>query len=73
MQEHITLADHEAFFWPLYHQDHIEALFENNHNFPNAYSHHLWESSGKKYLSEMTEEKIKNGNTTFTNAVRDLL
>ncbi len=73
MQEHITLADHEAFFWPLYHQEHVEVLFEKNYSFPNAYSHHLWESSGKKYLNEMTEDKIKTENTTFTKAVRDLL
>lgn len=73
MQEHITLANHEAFFWPLYHQEHVEVLFEKDYNFPNAYSHHLWESSGKKYLDEMTEDKIKTENTTFTNAVKNLL
>ena len=73
MQENITLADHEAFFLPLYHQDHIEMLFEKDINFPNAYSHHLWESSGKKYLDEMTIEKIKNENTTFTRLVKDLI
>lgn len=73
MQEHITIADHETFFWPLYHQEHMKVLFEKNLRFPNAYSHHLWESSGKQYLDEMTEEKIKTEDTTFTNAVRDLL
>ncbi len=51
----------------------MEALFEKNLRFPNAYSHHLWESSGRQYLDEMTEEKIKTEDTTFTNAVRDLL
>ena len=73
MQEHITIADHEAFFWSLYHQEHMKVLFEKNLRFPNAYSHHLWESSGRQYLDEMTEEKIKTEDTTFTNAVRDLL
>ena len=73
MQEHITIADHEAFFWPLYHQEHMKVLFEKNLRFPNAYSHHLWESSGRQYLDEMTEEKIKTEDTTFTNIVRDLL
>lgn len=69
----ITILNHEAFFWPLYHQDHIEALFEKNFNFPNAYSHHLWESSGKKYLDNLTEEYILKINTTFSNLVKDLL
>ena len=73
MNDGITLVDHEAFFWPLYHQPHIEMLFEQNMEFPNAYSIHLWESSGKKYLDEMTVEQIKTTNTTFTNITRDLL
>jgi hypothetical protein len=69
----ITIVNHECFFWPLYHQKHIEIIFEENHRFPNAYSHHLWESSGKKYLKEMTEEKIRLENTTFTNLVKELV
>jgi hypothetical protein len=69
----ITILNHEAFFWPLYHQNHIEALFEQNHIFPNAYSHHLWESSGKKYLDVLTKEHILNSNTTFSNLVKDLV
>jgi len=69
----ITIVNHEAFFWPLYHQDHMEALFEQNYTFPNAYSHHLWESSGKKYLDNLTEDIILKQNTTFTNLVKDLL
>ena len=73
MQYGITIIDHDAFFLPLYHQNHIEMLFEQDISFPNAYSHHLWESSGKKYLEEMTIEKIKNENTTFTRLVKDLI
>ena len=69
----ITILNHELFFWPLYHQSHIEMIFEQNHKFPNAYSHHLWESSGKKYLDEITIETIKNKNTTFTNLIKNLI
>lgn len=69
----ITILDHESFFWPLYHQDHIEAMFEQEYQFPNAYSHHLWESSGKKYLENLTETDILNKKTTFSNLVKDLL
>ena len=71
--EEVTILNHEAFFWPLYHQNHIEWMFVEEHKFPNAYSHHLWESSGKIYLKEMTEEKIKTQNTTFTQITKDLL
>ena len=74
LKDEITITDHESFFWPLYHQDHVEAIFEeSNFNFPNAYSHHLWESSGKKYLDEMTEKKILQGNSLFNRIVKDLL
>mgnify|MGYP005992622391 FL=1 len=69
----ITILHHEAFFWPLYHQDHIEALFEKDMVFPNAYSHHLWESSGKEYLDNLTLESIEKEDTTFTNLVKDLI
>jgi len=73
MANEITTLKHEAFFWPLYHQYHIEMLFEQNHKFENAYSHHLWESSGKEYLDTLTIDHIKNQNTTFTNIVKDLI
>lgn len=69
----ITILNHEAFFWPLYHQPHIEMLFEKNMNFPNAFSHHLWESSGKKYLDNLTKDIILQNDTTFTNLVKDLI
>ena len=69
----ITILNHQSFFWPLYHQDHMEALFEKNIEFPNAYSHHLWESSGKKYLDELTIDKIKTQNTSFHMMVRNLV
>ena len=74
MQENISIADHEAFFWPLYHQSHVEWIFDTpGYTAPNAYSIHLWESSGKKYLDEMTEESIKEGNTLYANITKDLL
>jgi hypothetical protein len=71
--DQITILNHETFFWPLYHQNHIEVMFEQKHIFPNAYSHHLWESSGKKYLDELTEDIILNKDTTFTNLIKTLL
>jgi hypothetical protein len=74
MQENISIADHEAFFWPLYHEDGVRNIFETpNYQAPNAYSIHLWESSGKKYLNEMTEEKIRKGNSLFSSITKDLL
>lgn len=69
----ITILNHESFFWPLYHQTHMELMFEEVHTFQNAFSHHLWESAGKKYLENLTVESILNTDTTFTRLVKDLL
>lgn len=71
--QEVTILNHLSFFWPLYHEEHIKALFEENYEFSSAYSHHLWESSGKKYLQELTLEKIEQEDTTFTNLVKDLI
>lgn len=73
MPDHITVQPYDFFFWPLYHQEHMEVLFEQDRKFPNAFSHHLWESSGKKYLDGLTPTGIKNKTTTFTRLVEDLL
>ena len=71
--DEITMIHHEAFFWPLYHDDHMVGLFEEAHEFPNAYAHHLWETCGAKYLNSLTIEDIKTKDTTFNLMVRDLL
>jgi hypothetical protein len=71
--ELVTIISHESFFWPLYHEFHMKALFEEYYEFPNAYSHHLWESSGKTYLDDLTVEKIKETRTTFTELIKDLI
>lgn len=71
--DEIKIVNHESFFWPLYHQSHIEMMFEENHLFPNAFSHHLWESGGKRYLDELTEDIIRNSNTTFSRLTKELL
>lgn len=71
--DEIVILDHRAFFYPLYHQSHMEMIFEQSHNFSNAYSHHLWESSGKSYLDKMSIEKIRQEDTTFTKLVKDLI
>lgn len=73
LPDHITVLDHLAFFWPLYHSQHMKVMFEQEEVFDKAFSHHLWESSGKEYLDNLTIDSIKNTKTTFTNLVRDLI
>ena len=72
--EEIKVINHESFFWPLYHPQGVKDIFETpNYIAPNAYSIHLWESSGKEYLNEMTEDKIINGDSLFARITKDLL
>lgn len=71
--EYLTIEDFDKFFWPLYHKEHLKALFEDLHEFPNALSIHLWETSSKHYLEGITEDNIKTVNTSFNLCVRDLL
>jgi len=74
MPEDITILHHEAFFWPLYHPTGIKDIFETpNYHSPNSYSIHLWESSGKNFLNEMTEDKIINGDSLFASITKELL
>jgi hypothetical protein len=73
LRDDITIMNHEYFFWPMYHEEHMKILFEENINFKNAFSHHLWESSGKQYLDSLTIDDIKKSNTTFSNLVKNLI
>lgn len=71
--QYISLAQHELFFWPLYHEPHLKMMFEEVREFPNAFSHHLWETLSKKYLDSLTIQDIKDNDTTFTRLVKDLI
>jgi len=71
--QHITLVEFDTFFWPLYHQDHLKALFENLHSFPNSLSLHLWETSSRHYLEKLDVESILTVDTSFNTCVRDLI
>lgn len=74
MPNEITILPYDSFFYPLYHQNGLKMLFEQDLEFPNAYSHHLWETvSGKDYLGKITEEYIKNVDTTYNKIARKIL
>jgi len=69
-----TLLGSYAFHYPLYKDEHLKKMFEEVHEFPEAYAHHLWESfSWDKYLSKLTEEDIRNRDTTYNIIARRFL
>lgn len=71
----IHIEDTTSFFNYLYHPTPLKTLFEDNQKVPdNVYSLHLWENvSWDSYIGGLTEEYIKNTNTTFTNLVKKLI
>lgn len=72
--EHITILDHEAFYWPLYTPEHLAMLFRDDNDFPNAYCHHLWQSlAWEHYMQPLTVEEIMHTDTYFNRLARGIL
>lgn len=72
--EAITKVNPYAFLFPLYDPPGLKSLFEEKHEFPGAYLHHLWESfSWDQYLSKLTPEKIRTEGTTYNLIARKYL
>ena len=72
--EDITLLDPYAFHYPLYTQDGLRTMFEEQTDFPGAYLHHLWESfSWDSYLSRLTIQDIFQMDTTYNMIARKFL
>jgi hypothetical protein len=72
--ELITQLNPYAFHYPLYDTAGLKMMFEEVHEFPDAYLHHLWESfAWNKYLSKLTTEIINKEDTTYNLIARRFL
>ena len=70
----ITMLSPYAFHYPLYDAAGLKSMFEEVHEFPEAYLHHLWESfAWDKYLSRLTPEYINTIDTTYNLIARKYL
>jgi hypothetical protein len=70
----ITMLSPYAFHYPLYDATGLKSMFEEMHEFPEAYLHHLWESfAWDKYLSRLTPEYINTIDTTYNLIARKYL
>lgn len=70
----IHVEPYDSFHYPLYYGFHLKKLFKKNLDFPNALCHHYWDgASYEKYLKNITEEYIKNVDTTFNAIARKYL
>ena len=73
----INVEPYDRFHWPLFDGS-LAMMFEKNCQFPNAICHHLWAScSYEKYFSAeapaVVLPRLKNGRSTYSRLVRDLL
>ncbi|OGG19430.1 hypothetical protein A2721_02790 [Candidatus Gottesmanbacteria bacterium RIFCSPHIGHO2_01_FULL_47_48] len=66
--EEIHVEERESFFNPGYTDEELIPFFEDSHPelFEGAYCHHLWaNASYDRYLKTLTEQDIKNSDTSF--------
>ncbi len=74
MPNEIHLEPNSSFYFPMYDENGLKMLFEENHNFAEAYCHHFWESAAwSKYLQNLTIDQIKNQNTTYSQIAKKFL
>ena len=70
----ITAEPFFSFHYPTWRQEDLKLMFEENKTFENAYCHHVWETrSWEPYLKDLSEEHIKNVDTTYNNIARNFL
>lgn len=70
----LTVLSPYAFHYPLYDPPGLRMMFEEVHEFPGAYLHHLWESfAWEKYMSGLTVESIREKDTTYNLIARKFL
>jgi hypothetical protein len=78
----LHIEPYSSFHYPLYYDIYeypfanhsIKLLFEQDHDFDNAYCHHLWESNTwEPYLKRLTIKEIQDNNTTYNNIARKFI
>jgi Glycosyltransferase sugar-binding region containing DXD motif len=65
--QEVTLLPREAFFWPLWHDDHLDWIFRSNQPIPldETYANHLWESIAWSFLQDLTPAQVRARDTNF--------
>jgi SAM-dependent methyltransferase len=69
-QEHpgeITILPPNAFFWPLWTEEHLEWIFLSNKaiSMAGVYANHLWESNAWKFLEDLTPGQVRAMDSNF--------
>jgi hypothetical protein len=62
-----------SFFWPSWDDRGIEALFEHDLEFPDAFCFHLWQAKSWAWTETLDPETIVRENTTYNRIARRFL
>ncbi|WWC61705.1 uncharacterized protein I303_104290 [Kwoniella dejecticola CBS 10117] len=69
----LTILSERAFFWPLWTDDHIHAVYETTEydfELSGQLAYHAWESKARPYLSALDPTTIHQIDTSFTRMAR---
>ena len=71
----VTILPEKAFFWPLWHDDHLDWIFRSNRPIPmdQTYANHLWESCAWLFLENLTPGEVRAQDTNFHRWARPYL
>jgi SAM-dependent methyltransferase len=63
----ITVLSHDAFFWPLCKEEHLQWIFNSKKPIPllATFANHLWESHSWKFLANLTPRQVRRKDANF--------
>ena len=73
LSDYVTLLPRECFFYPDWGRNGLKKMFYENHVFPDAYVHHLWESLSWGALLNTNEYNCSRLNTSYSNILVKVL
>ena len=73
--EEVHVEPYESFFNPSYDEESLNSFFnDSREEYDRAYCHHLWaNATWDSYLSHISEELIKDSNSSFSQLARQFL
>lgn len=73
--EEITVLPPNAFYWPLWTEDHLDWIFRSGSPIPleGVYANHLWESNAWRFLDDLTPGRVRATDSNFHHWARPYL
>lgn len=70
--DEIQTLPHDAFYWPLWHDEHLDWMFNSNDPIPSGgtYANHLWETLAWDFVADLRPGAVRARNSNFCRWVR---